>query len=482
LAFFFRARVAGDETVAMANGLLYLLSAWLLYGLLKLVYDKPTALIAVIAYLFSLEAIGQALTADGATLGALVMLASLLCWAHMASKTKAHKAGAVSGITNAGLLASPWPWLVASSIFLGLMYLSGEFSLLTIGAIGWLLAASFATGRRKSAAILIPVVFVLVISPWLIRNYRALGTFGLPLKQYELLMHTKTFPGQSILWSMPDNLPNPVAFVLTHPKQILLKVVNALTGLYRAIPGLLSPYLWPFLLLGYFLVVQTDLQRRLWKFFGLAIILQAATLCFYDITNLGCLSVFIPLAYGLAAAAAVQFIRQYVPPARARVALIAGVAALLVFPYLTSTLLGGKVPASPSIHNLGLLANTVHPKDLIASDIAWDVAWYAERKALLLPRDAPEFRKLIEAGYKPAYVYLSRNLVGSRRYGLGRPVWLAMLTGRLNPAKVGLGLPLPMPKGELLIELPFAKYKVSDRLKEAFQKAKAKANEKGGSQ
>ncbi len=470
LSLFFRAKIAGDETVAMANGLLHLLTAWLLYLLVKALYDKATALIATIAYLFSLEAIGQALTGNGVTLGALVVLASLLCWAQTVGKTRPENA--VSGRLATRMLASPLLWLMASGILLGIMYLTGEFSLLTIGALGWFVATSRALDRKKSAAILAGL-FILTISPWLIRNYRTLHTFGLPLKQYELVMHTRTFPGHSILWSMPDNLPHPIKFVLTHPKQMLIKVFNGLTGLYRAIPAMVSPYLWPFLGLGYFLVVQTEFQRRVWKFLAAGVLLQALTLCFYDVTDLTSVYVFIPLACGLAVAAAVQFVRQYVPPARARLALVAGIAALVIFPYATSATLGGKVPASPSLHNLGLLANAVHPKDMIASDIAWDVAWYAERKAMLLPRDAPEFKRLVDMGYRPAYVYLSRNLIGSRRYGLGRPVWVAMLRGQLNPARIGLGLPLPMPNGELLIELPFAKYKLSERLKQALEQQKA---------
>lgn len=470
LSLFFRAKVAGDETVAMANGLLHLLAAWLLYGLIKVLYDKPAALLAAIAYLFSLEAIGQALTGTGASLGALLLIASLLCWAQTAGR--AQQADAVSGLSAERLLSNPLVWLVASGFLLGLLYLTGQFGLLAIVALAWCVAASRQRQRKVALGIMLGL-FILTVSPWLIRNYRTLHTLGLPLKHYELVMHTRAFPGQSILWTMPEQLPHPVKFVFSHPKQMLIKAANGLTGLYRAIPEIVSPYLWPFLALGYFLVVQTDLQRRVWRFLALAVLLQGATICLYDVTRLSGIQVFIPLAYGLAVAAAVQFVRQYVPPARARAALVVGVAALVVFPYASSTLLGGKVPASQSLHNLGLLANAVHTKDMIASDIAWDVAWYTERRAMLLPRDAPEFKRLVDMGYKPAYVYLSRNLTGPRRYGVGHEVWVAMLTGRLDPARIGLGLPLPMPNGELLIELPFAQQKVSERLRQAAEKAKA---------
>jgi hypothetical protein len=469
LSFFFRAKVAGDETVAMANGVLHLFTAWMLYLLIKLLYDKATGLVAVIAYLFSLEAIGQALTGTGASLGGLLLLVSLLCWAQTVSE--AQHGNAVSIPLARRPLSNPWLWLVASGLSLGLLYLSGQFAIATIGAIAWFTAISQRPNHKFAIAVLL-ALFILTLCPWLIRNYRTLHTFGLPLKQYELVMHTRSFPGHSILWTMPDPLPHPVTFVLSHPKQMLIKFANGLTGLYRAIPDLVSPYLWPFLALGYFLVLQTDLQRRTWRLVALAVLLQALTICFYDVTNVSPLHVFIPVAYGLAVAAAVQFVRQFVSPARARIALVTGVAALVVFPYVTSTALGGKVPASPSATNLGILANAVHSKDMIASDIAWDVAWYAERKTLLLPRDAPEFKRLVDAGYKPAYVYLSRSLIGARRYGLGREVWVAMLTGRLNPARIGLGLPLPMPNGELLIELPFAQYRVSERLKKAAERAK----------
>ena len=56
---------------------------------------------------------------------------------------------------------------------------------------------------------------------------------------------------------------------------------------------------------------------------------------------------------------------------------------------------------------------------------------------------------------------------GLRRYGRQPQVWADLLRGRRKPQDLGLGLPLPMPGGELLIELPGAKHKISDKLREA---------------
>ncbi|MBD3293719.1 MAG: hypothetical protein GF393_12400, partial [Armatimonadia bacterium] len=77
MGMFFKARGAEDRSVAVFNGILMLLTAAFLYGLLKLVYDKSIAVWAVLAFFISMKAISQALAAGGATIGGLVVTAAL---------------------------------------------------------------------------------------------------------------------------------------------------------------------------------------------------------------------------------------------------------------------------------------------------------------------------------------------------------------------------------------------------------------------
>ncbi|MCD6350715.1 MAG: hypothetical protein J7M26_01240 [Armatimonadetes bacterium] len=251
---------------------------------------------------------------------------------------------------------------------------------------------------------MVVAAFALTVAPWLVRNYLVLHTLGQPLQHYELVMHTRNFPGHNILWDMRGAQVNPFTFALTHPGQTGLKFVQGLVSTYRALPNIVSPYLWPFLALGYFLVRQNSLRARVCKTVGLLALIQVSTTSLYDISDTRRVYVLVPLAWGLALAAAMQFGRKYVPTVRGRWTLAVVLGVLVFFPYLTGAWLGGKLPQTPSVKNLGIIAHAVDPDDLIASDVAWAVAWYAQRRAMLLPGSLQQLKRLAEMKYEPSYI------------------------------------------------------------------------------
>ncbi len=477
LSAFIKLRGASDETVAMANGALFLLCALALYLLVSALYDGVTALFATLAYLLSMEALGQALTCAGTCLGALLLLIALMCVLRLtggAGDPRAEEADQAQPRASGSLA-----WAVAAGAIFGLAYLAGGLSILVVLGLA-LLSARAVQGRPRLAVLaVILAAFAATCAPWAARNYRALHSLGLPLKEYELVMHTHSFPGQSILWSAPEPIPNPLMFVVTHPKQVAGKVARGLTSAYRAIPGVVSVYLWPFLALGFFLTAQTAAQGLAWRFLGLGVVLAAANLCLADVTDQSGLLVFQPIATAVAVGATVQFIRTRLPGPGMRTGVAAVLCAVLIFPYAASTLLAPRIPSSFDVHQLGLLGRAIDPGDLVATDLAWDYSWYTGRNSLLLPGTQDEFKRILAAGLRPGYVYLSSNVSASPQYGMGRPEWVAIARRQVNPARIGMGIPLPMPNGELLIELPFAQRKLSEQLRRAAEAAKKQKGTEG---
>jgi len=79
LSWLFKVRGGGDASVVIFNGLAFLLTGWVLYAIARRLWDKTTGLVVVILYFVSVEALGNVLTASGASLTGLLI--ALAIWA-----------------------------------------------------------------------------------------------------------------------------------------------------------------------------------------------------------------------------------------------------------------------------------------------------------------------------------------------------------------------------------------------------------------
>ncbi len=476
LGMFFKGRGVGDSAVALYNGILFLLTAAFLYGLIKLVYDKSIAVWTVLAYFISMAAISQALSAGGATIGALMVMAALY-FGMLAVKTAESETPAKPAEDGqpASSLArayySPWPWAVAAAIAIGLCYLTGQVGWIAIGGLVWL--TTRLGERRKMALVAVGIIVVLLVAPWMVRNLKHFGSVNTPLQSYGLLMHTPEYPGRSFIWAM-DGLPkSPTLWALTHPGQMLSKLAVGIATLYRAVPGLLNPYLFPFLVVGLFLGVKDRPQKLLWGMFWFILLAQLLTVALYDRDG-DPPAVMTPLAIGLAVATLIGLMRERLPERRPFVAVGLAAAVVLAVPYAASSALGRKGPYSASKPALDLMASQVLPKAVIGTDIPWQVAWYGGHQAVLLPANDKELARLQKAGVQPDVLYLSRALRGAR-VEKGRQYWARLVaTGKGVEELKPLGKPQMLPNGEAVITLQHAQ-KLIDKAKEKAKAAKAAA-------
>jgi len=482
LGMFFKGRGAEDDAVALFNGLMLFATAGFLYALINLVYDKSIAIWAVLAYFISMKAISQALGAGGATIGGLMMTAAL--YFAMLAITNSERDPA-EGLEDAEpslktrlrlFFRSPWPWTVAAGIAAGLAYLTGMVGVLALIAVVWLAARQ--PGRSRAALIAAGIAAVVLISPWVARNFKHFGAPAAPLHSYSLLMYTEQFPGRSFMWQTSGLPDSPALWAVTHPMTMVRKVAVGLTSFYGTMPELVNRYLFPFLLVGVFVAADGSRRRLLWGGVWFIVLAQVLTAALYD-RDPDPLAVVTPVGTGLAVAGLIMLMRRHLTTRK--VLLGTGVLAAIViaWPYIASSAMTQSGPVSPSKPALDLLAAQLPNEAVVASDIPWQVAWYGGKRAVLLPENNQQLAAMASGGIEPDMIYLSRELRGSR-VEKGREFWARILmTGEGVDELPTLGKAQMLPNGEALITLDHAKPMIEELQRRAQAAAAAAGGEQG---
>ncbi len=466
LSVFFKGRDPDDNGVALFNGILLFITAAFLYGLMKLAYGKSIAVWAVLAYFVSMKAISQALAGGGATIGALTVTAALYFALMAVTNAEREPTARAEDEEPSGLdrvkafFNTPWPWAVLAAITIGLSYLTGMVGWLAIAGLVWL-ASRHGVRTRKSFAI-VAIIAVIVTAPWLVRNVRHFDWPVSPLSRYSLIMLTGQFPAGSLMWETSGVPASPELWALSNPGEMVRKIGGGLAGLYGALPEIINPYLFAFLLVGVFVLAKERRQRLLWGMVWFILLAQALTVAIYDRDG-DPVAVVTPVALGLAVATLISLMRRHLTTRRAFVGAGIAAAVIVAWPYTASLIGGGSPPESPSkpvLNLLGSLAPELR-NGTVATDIPWQVAWYGGQRAILLPDTPEKLATVGQAGAPTDYIYLSRELAGPRVMR-GREVWARMLVrgegiGDL-PLLTGYERfrPQQMPNGEALIFLAHA--------------------------
>jgi hypothetical protein len=387
--------------IAIFNQVLFLAAILMLFFLARRLFDSAVAWIA--AAVFALNEVFWRFSISGQSTMLLMVIFLALAWVVVLLD---------QGENNEEEKASPLRLLVLSllaGLILGVGTLTRySFGFLVIPVAVFILV--YSPRIRWSGAGAVVLVFLLVVTPWCIRNARLSGNpFG--IAGYAALSGTSTLPGDTLERSLDVSMvrgdEGKADFAKefsTGFKEIRRKlVVNLRDVAQNDLPRLGSSWAVAFFLPGLLLpfVSRTLVRLRFFVLGGLALfaVVQAVGRTHLsadspDINSENLLVLFVPLVVMFGAAFFMVLLDQMVLPfPQLRTASMALFVMLACLPLGFTLLPPAQIPVAYPPYYPPVIAQVgkwMGPKELTMSDVAWAVAWYGKRKAVALSLDTKE--------------------------------------------------------------------------------------------
>lgn len=265
-----------------------------------------------------------------------------------------------------------------------------------------LVAVYFLTPRKSRWMMLgaCAGAFVLVLSPWLVRNTLVAGSPFFSLTWAEALMQTRTHPGNTLYRTATTSYPPWLLFALTSPREVLEKLRSGLQVAFSVPLTSAGPYVGAFFLAG----VLTALGKRP---------IEVGRYVLYAAYLLACgvLLILFPEQRLLAALAApatllaLAFFVRLLDGATAgflapnRVRLVALGLVLLGIVHCLPTALrlmsgrpAGAVQAAQMKQAAREVASLVDGP--VVTDVPWPISWYGDVTTIWLPVSRDELKKV----------------------------------------------------------------------------------------
>ena len=287
-------------------------------------------------------------------------------------------------------------WLSVVTLLFGLMTLAH-------GLAFWPFAGAFFFcliyfPHRWKTGLLMGAIFLLVYSPWLARNYHVCGNpFGLSL--YSGLEQIRGSES-AIMRSLDLNLSG--LSPATYRRKVQGQIVTQLGQLFRSFGSMVVAPVFFLALLHLFKKPVPRTFRwallSMWIFsvLGMAVFGLNEEGSGLAANNLHIL--FIPAfaAYGMAFIL-VLWARLEMTVLLVRYAFFALLFGICALPFWNLLTLGTKSPVQwpPYVPPyIAILRDWTQPREIIAADIPWAVAWYADRKSLWVPMTVQSFLEM----------------------------------------------------------------------------------------
>ncbi len=369
----------GDRLVAAVSVIFFLLSMVAWYFVIARLFDPRLALFACGAVLltdlmwrFSLAALPQM---------TVLFFFSLACLATLFAIEANQK-------EQLGLMIG---WLIGAGICMGLMTLTHGLSVWIF--LGWLIFAGLYFQPRGLAAIAALAAFILVVSPWMVRNYQVSGNaFGLSF--YEAFYNAR--PENTFLRNSAVNLGGSGSTLKGKVRAGILNQssqIAAYLGLNVAAAAFFVALFHPFRSRKTFVFKWCVLLMWVGALIGMSLFHPTN-----DVSENQFHVLFIPLfvGYGMAFLF-VLWNRLELGSPLLRMVFVTLLLMLCAAPMALNLLSGPTTkiqwpPYVPPI--IGFLNDWFQQDEVVCSDMPWAVAWYAQRKSLLLPESLSAFNRL----------------------------------------------------------------------------------------
>jgi tetratricopeptide (TPR) repeat protein len=299
-----------------------------------------------------------------------------------------------------------------AGVLLGLCYLTSYISLF-YGLALVLIWVGNQDGWNRNTLRRFAFGFILVSSPWWVRNFRLTGNPFYTLQWFELAMQTRAFPGQSLLRDFEQGSNGTLLSLGPGLGELLRKFFRGVQAYFNLLPQVPHPYLMPFVVLAYGMhsrfVTAEKCRVKTGLAVALLILIVASSLlgrsdtrflqplipllCFVGITSL--IELFgLWQEYWLKAQKEENRVARnrssMVSFSRMRALVIVGLVALLFFPLapLASAVISRRAinnSLSARAQAFKQMGEALPAKRAIVTDQPWEVAWYSKRPAVWLP-------------------------------------------------------------------------------------------------
>ena len=396
----------GDRAIAVMSMLLFLLSIVVLFFLARRLFDQRLAVLVCALVLFgdifweySTSGLPQMLLLFlfNCTLYALVRAVQAEYGGGQPVPSQIEPAEPASpDAPDAGQGRSPLVWLAAAGLGFGLLALGHALTIwMFIGAL--IFCVLFFKRRGRTAAVLLGV-FALVYVPWLIRNYIVSGNPG-GLAIFSILDGVRyNLAG----WMRRTDFDTAGLGIGPFRTKIISNFLSE-TG------HILAHFGWSVVALAFFVALLHRFKRpetAAVRLLVLAMWLGAVLgMALYGISEeqgfaaneLHLLFIPIMTCYGLAFLL-VQWNRLELNIPFARPAFVAFLFLLCTFPMINALVLSSRRPRivwPPYVPPyIAVLNKWMKPDEVVASDMPWAIAWYADRRSVWVPETIKEMIEL----------------------------------------------------------------------------------------
>jgi 4-amino-4-deoxy-L-arabinose transferase-like glycosyltransferase len=453
-----RIRYQPDFLIALFNQLLFMGLIVAVFFWARRLFDNAVAWTSALL-LFGTELLWRFSASGLSTMLLLLIFMGLIwCLTLLESEAREPKRGPV--------------WLL---IFAGAAGLAVGVACLTRYSMGWLIIPVvvflilFSGPRRISVSLTVLAVFFLVISPWMVRNYRLSGVpFG--IATYSVLESSPIFSDTKLERSL-----NPDFSKIARLTPFWAKfTVNIKSILQNDILRLGGGWISAFFLVGLLVGFRSPALRRL-RYFAM---FSLVTFVFVqavgqtqlsqetpEVNSENLLVVLTPMVLVFGVALFFLLLDQIATPViLIRYVVIGLFCVLLCLPLAFSIFSKANPVAYPPYYppQIQEIANMMTERELIMSDIPWAVAWYGDRQSVWLtlnavrdPRDPHsqenfltinDYQKQINALYLTAETIDSKFL--TQWVEAGEQNWGSFIVDTLLRKEVPLTFPLhQMPVG-----------------------------------
>jgi len=247
LGLFIRVLGATDQAVAVATGSFFIAGAVIVCLLGTEMFGRLVGFVSALVYIFSAQNLVYSTSGMTETMALFVFLLAVY-------------------LAVARWARNPLGDILAGAA-MGLFYLTRYNALLFVPLFGlflwyrrrteesgeWFGSWQFKFKRSRGlwTVVRFLAAFLIIISPWLVRNYLLMGSPLFSLQKFEPAMFTAAYPGYS-MYMMLEKI-NIIDFVKNHPQEVWAKVLAGWNefreGFFRPEMSGISPYL-----LGFFLI------------------------------------------------------------------------------------------------------------------------------------------------------------------------------------------------------------------------------------